>query len=1117
MLNYYEETMPLETDEDEYKKYLIDESLPLFDKLNLIIKKGFPVQRQALLNSLNIYIDNSLFKPLLQFIIEEIGTWDSETKLFFPRSLYNILINCLSSLNDELFNIILKHIIISISSGNEKVSKEYIFYFDKVIEYYTKKFNNGETFPYKIGDDIFEIIFSLGKFGQSPENIRLCCYLSSCMCRLVGHVEENENIQKMFNRICLLFGDLEKNTERQISRELRYLIPIFKGKILEKNDIMKAIKSYINHYWDHIIQTTTIVSLINNYIYINHEIRELLHDKIKEIFDDANYEEEHKNNIMNNLIDMMFNQCLEYDKKNSENICENNCANYELNDLINNTLQLKFMNNFLLKDEIGPLLIINFYKINIILKHSSLYNYNNNNTGNQVTNFLNFLNCDDGLTIDNIFFRIFSKVFPKCCLNSSNNNTSNNISESTSVTEEISNSNINESLKKLLLINLYKMIPHLINIRYTKFLYEKINNLFKKDTIIFVLKIFEEEFTSNNFSKEFNYLYKLLFCLLEKAHSNFNIINSNTNKNICTTNNTNNTSNSNNNISMSTLLNDNNYYYKLFQSIIENIFSFYNTSKKSITCQIHVLLAKTFQKLIKLIYKHYKPNTINNKDKINIDKLYDDMCNQFLFNIIKSPEIGNHIKIEYINVFPYLILYGKNRQTYYNFIEDEIIKSNQFFTRRCSINFIEKCLNIYSFKFFLKLNFIEIIYNLIQDENNVISASIVEKILFFHKKIKYCSKECFDKICSILSEINIISKDGSSVKHFDIEKNRTIKKLLKLNDIYTKQNNMKNRNIFNFGQENDENEENEIKSKETKKIAKESEILGKAYQTISLLITVNSSRSRSGSSTNNINLEKKNEVIENKTDKINNFNEDSVQMNNNNVKDKINKKKLLTEKSISGVLQNINTRSSSKKFLPKIRYNLRKNSCTNSRPYETNNFFNNNNNSGNIEKIGIKTLNINKIIIGIKEKIDKTPEKKNHLKSINRIPSANTSKNRDSYSVNSKMNKANYLYNSHNKFENNLYFDELNYQIININDINKSSIFNHMVGLTGKEIFKDITPNENINNHINKDLTYAHSTKLVTNFYKNGAKSVKKKDTYFNVSNKITINAKGNENTKSNK
>ena len=44
----------------------------------------------------------------------------------------------------------------------------------------------------------------------------------------------------MFNRICLLFGGSEKNTERQISRELIYLIP-------GKNDIIKAIKSYINH------------------------------------------------------------------------------------------------------------------------------------------------------------------------------------------------------------------------------------------------------------------------------------------------------------------------------------------------------------------------------------------------------------------------------------------------------------------------------------------------------------------------------------------------------------------------------------------------------------------------------------------------------------------------------------------------------------------------------------------------------------------------------------------------------------------------------------------------------------------------------------------------------
>ena len=1098
--------MPLETDEDEYKKYLIDESLPLFDKLNIIIKKGFPIQRQALLNSLNIYIDNSLFKPLIQFIIAEIGTWDTETLLIFPRSLHNILINCLPSINNELFNIIFKHVIISISSGNEKISKEYIFYFDKVIENYTQRFNNGETFPYIIGDDIFEIIFSLGKFGQSAENIRLCCYLSSSMCRLVGHVEENENIQKMFNRICLLFGDLEKNTERQISRELRYLIPIFKGKILEKNDIIKAIKSYINHDWDHAIQTTTIVSLINNYVYINQEMRDLIFDKIKEIFEDANYEDEHKNNIMDNLINMMYNQCLEYDKNCNGNNCNNNCSNYELNDLINNTLKLNFMNNFLFKDEIGPLIIINFDKINIILKHSSIYNYSSNTNNGSISSFLNS-NFEEGIGIDNIFFRIFLKIFPKCC-NSNNSNPVNNSSDSSSVMEEKEN----ENLKKLLLINLYKMIPHLRNLKYTKHLYEKISNLFKKESIMILLKIYEEEFILNNFSKNYNYLYKLLFCLLEKGHTNSNIINSSSNKNM-------NFSNSINIIncgkdanSIATLLNENNYYFKLFQNILESIFSFCNVSPKLITCQIHVLLAKTFQKLIKLIYKYYKPYSPNNKDKITcIDKLYDDMYNTFLSHIIKNSEIGNHIKIEYINVFPYLILYGKNRQIYYNFIEDEILKSNQFFTRRCSINFVEKCLNIYSFKLFLKFNFIEIIYYLIQDENNIISASIIEKILYFHKKIKLCSKETLDKICSILSEINILNKDSNSVKHFDIEKNRTIKKILNLNEQY---NNEHNKNIYNFGEQDDKDEKEfeKIKTKEAKHMSRENEILGKLYQSISLLITVNSNKNDNGNNT-----DKKFEN-ENKNEKYNVHNDELNQFNSGQ-KDKMNKRKLVIEKSGSGVIQNINTKNNPKKYLPKLKNYSRKHSCNNNRPFDIN--FLNTNNIKIINRGSNPNLNLNKLIINNN---DKTPEKKSYLKSNNntRLPSANSSKARDSFSVNTSNNnpnyKSNHLFYSHNIYDNNLFIDDTNYQMLNFNLINKSGIINNLVGYSGKDLFKEIINNEIANSHMNKEAKFPHSSKNMTSYLKNGIKGMKfKKDSYFNMSNKITINAKTNEINKSNK
>ena len=63
---YYEDTMPLVTNENDYLKYYIDETLPLFDKLNIIIKKGQPFQRQALLNNLSIYITSSLLKPLIQ-------------------------------------------------------------------------------------------------------------------------------------------------------------------------------------------------------------------------------------------------------------------------------------------------------------------------------------------------------------------------------------------------------------------------------------------------------------------------------------------------------------------------------------------------------------------------------------------------------------------------------------------------------------------------------------------------------------------------------------------------------------------------------------------------------------------------------------------------------------------------------------------------------------------------------------------------------------------------------------------------------------------------------------------------------------------------------------------
>ena len=309
MSNYYEETIPIEINIDQYLKYYFDESLPLFDKLNTIIKKGQPFQKQALLSKLYLYQSYSLFKSLMQYIINDIETWDKETISLFPKSLHNLLTQStslvVSSIDNELFNMILNHIIKSISSTDEKISKEDIFYFDQIVFYYSKENNN---LPYIINNDIYDNIISLGKFGEAKLNRKLSCYLCCAIIRILKNIK-NENVQKLYSRICFLFCDSEKEIETQLSKDLEYLIPIFKKNILENTDVLQAIYSYINHDSDHIIQTTIIISLLKNlHLIENEEIAEKITDKIKEIFeDDMNYEQIYKNQIFCEIINSLYN------------------------------------------------------------------------------------------------------------------------------------------------------------------------------------------------------------------------------------------------------------------------------------------------------------------------------------------------------------------------------------------------------------------------------------------------------------------------------------------------------------------------------------------------------------------------------------------------------------------------------------------------------------------------------------------------------------------------------------------------------------------------------------------------------------------------------------------
>jgi hypothetical protein len=179
--------------------------------------------------------------------------------------------------------------------------------------------------------------------------------------------------------------------------------------------------------------------------------------------------------------------------------------------------------------------------------------------------------------------------------------------------------------------------------------------------------------------------------------------------------------------------------------------------------------------------------------------------------------------------------------------------------------------------------------------------------------------------------------------------------------------------------------------------------------------------------------------------------------------------------------------------LPKIKYNTRKHSSLNNRQCD---------------------ININKLIINFK---DKSPEKKCNLKSINhtRIPSANSSKLRETFpicSVSPNLNSKNLYF---NKYGNNICIDDNNIQILNLNQNNFSG---NLMRHSGRIVIKDLLNTNDIPNNLTNGIKSIQSSKNVNVNFKKGLKAMKmKKDNYFNVSNKITINAKTNEINKTSK
>ena len=872
--NYYEETMPLESNDEDYLLYLYDEDTPLIQRLTTIIRKGEPFQRQVLLSKLNLIQTSNNFKTLMECILNDIQTWDKETITIFPKCIYPLFTQSkdvlIKSIDNELFNNIFKKIISIMSSTEEQISKEYMIYFEKIIFHF-----NSSNFPFEINEENIDTIITLSKYDENPINKQLSCCLCCSVIRLINNIKDI-NVQKLFGRICYLFTYCEKPIETQLGRELEFLLNFFGKKILENSDVKGAVKSYIERDADLVLQTTTIISLIKNLHIINDgDIVEKLINKIKEIFsDDDNFEQKNKNKIFLELIKEL----------------EKNYKNIDIN-IIKKLFGDEFISDFIWKNNKEEIIISNFDIIFFLYKN--------------VLNELGIINSDENedndkekkenskINFNELFLSIYNHFF--------NIDNSNNY-----LTQRKDNFTENENIdKKILYNNLMKILPFLTNFEKNRNLFDKINHLFNThENIILALYSYSEKFIDSSEDKnpkKNNLFYNLMHYFLKK---NFEVQKIIPKSNI-------NTSSSSLPKKDISIINHEGYFLKLFNNILTNIYDTFKLSPKLFNNSVHLLLCDFFQKIIKKLYKYLMPtmreldkliqnnlffeNMHMNKIKIkSLDKIYDEIFYNYLTKVINNSKLGNHIRNESIKVIPYLILYGKNRVNYFKYIQEHILQSKSFFSRRYSIIYLDKCLQIFSFKMFNKIGLLDFLITLTEDENNSISAGIVNLIYIYRHKITKNSGIMFQNILKNLSKINEVNKDNKiiHIENFDIEKNRIIKDILNID--YNDEKNINNEYWINL---------------ENKLIKNEKEIFGDdSFYGFHHLKNVVRSQTLNLNS-QSINLK----TMKRKSSYLNNIiNKDKEKINNSN-----NKKTLTRDKCASSVSIN----NFQKTILPKIKPN----------------------------------------------------------------------------------------------------------------------------------------------------------------------------------------------------
>ena len=453
---------------------------------------------------------------------------------------------------------------------------------------------------------------------------------------------------------------------------------------------------------------------------------------------------------------------------------------------------------------------------------------------------------------------------------------------------------------------------------------------------------------------------------------------------------------------------ENNIFNKLFLLISNNIFAQFPEIHKQEHNQLCLFIPEILSSLLPKLYKYYKNiiiinnnannNNINfiigntkennsNNKKHYLEKIYDEIFTKIISVIISNQTFGDFIKRKYILLIPNFILYSRNRKTYLEYMRKEVLASSNYFYRKYSIIFIEKCFEMFSFEFIHKMHLYEDILNLMKDKINIISTGIIEIIYNNNKKIISYSSDIFQEICDslkIIYEANI-KAFNTDIKNFDKDKNILINHIFNIKD--SNNTSSKNKTSLTFYAAE---ELNSIKDNENKLSSFEHDILN--YE----IISEKNKNQRTGENQDNVNLfhlvnstnssfqAAKNMLYGTLSGEYKNIN----QINGNYLTSKQRssvKTYTMTDKATSNIVKNLTSKNmGNKHYLPKIKMQkIRKDSNSS--------MMINNNKNNNIYTIkSTEIINNNKNVNKEKEKQNFKNKAKIAITSQNRSPSAKT-------------------------------------------------------------------------------------------------------------------------------